>query len=75
MTAVDVCFRYESVPGESEMSALDRVWEVYGVRRIQLNEADQTIRVEYDATRLTEDVVARLLRNAGVQLKERMALT
>lgn len=74
MTAVDVLFRYESVPGEAEMRALDRVWEVYGVRRIQLNEAEQTIRVEYDATRMDADVVAGLLRRAGIQVKVPVAL-
>ena len=74
MTAVEVCFRYESVPGEAEMRALDHVWEVYGIRRIQINEAEQTLRVEYDATRLNEDAVARLLRGAGWSLKEPVAL-
>jgi hypothetical protein len=75
MTAVDVCFRYQTPPGEAELRALDRVWEVYGIRRIQLNEADATIRVEYDATRLSEAAVAGLLRHAGLQLAEqRVAL-
>lgn len=74
MTAVDVCFRYEALPGESEMRALDRLWEVYGVRRIKFDEPRQTIRVEYDATRLTEDVIASLLRRAGVRLKDKVAL-
>lgn len=74
MTAVDVCFRYGKHPGEREMRALDSVWEVYGIRRIQLDEKEQTIRVEYDATRLTEAVVAGLLRRAGIDLKEKMAL-
>jgi hypothetical protein len=74
MTAVDVCFRYETPPGETEMRALDRLWEVYGIRRIQFNEQERTIRVEYDATRLNEDVVASLLRRAGLDLKEKAAL-
>jgi hypothetical protein len=74
MTAVDVCFHYETPPGEAEMRALDRVWEVYGIRRIQFNEPERTVRVEYDATRLSEDVVASLLRRAGLDLKEKAAL-
>ena len=74
MTAVEVCFRYGTPPGEREMRALDRVWEVYGIRRIRFNEQEHTIRIEYDATRFNEDVVAGLLRRAGIDLQERVAL-
>jgi hypothetical protein len=65
MTAVDVVFRYGMTPGESEMTALKHVWEVYGIRRILFNEKERTVRVEYDATRLNDDAVAGLLRRAG----------
>jgi hypothetical protein len=74
MTAVDVVFRYGRTPGETEMRALDNVWEVYGIRRIQLNEAEKTIRIEYDATRMNEHVVARLLCSAGIDVLEKVAL-
>ncbi len=74
MTAVDVVFRYGIPPGEREMSALDRVWEVYGIRRIQFNDAEHTIRIEYDATRLNDDTVAALLRRAGVDVTGKVAL-
>ena len=74
MTAVDVCFRYTNPPGEREMRALDRLWEVYGIRRIQFDEQEHTIRVEYDATRFNEDMVAALLRRAGIGLQEQVAL-
>ncbi len=74
MTALDVVFRYGSTPGESQMRALDNVWEVYGIRRIQLDEKDKTIRIEYDATRMNEAVVAGLLRRAGIDVLEKVAL-
>jgi hypothetical protein len=74
MTAVDVAFRYGNAPGPSEMRALDSVRDVYGIRRIMFNEKERTIRVEYDATRFNEDVVARLLREAGIDLRERLTL-
>lgn len=74
MTAIDVVFRYGSIPGESQMRALDNVWEVYGIRRIQLDEKDKTIRIEYDATRMNESVVAGLLRRAGIDVLEKVAL-
>jgi len=72
MTAVDVVFRYGNHPGEREMRAIDSVWEVYGVRRIQFDENARTIRVEYDATRLNEATVAALLRRAGIDLREKV---
>jgi hypothetical protein len=74
MTPLDVVFRYGLEPGAREVRALDGVREVYGIRRIQLNEAEHTIRVEYDASRLNTDVVAGLLRRAGLDLKERVQL-
>lgn len=74
MTAVEVLFRYGLAPGESEMSALGRMSDVYGIRRVRFNEQDRTIRVEYDATRLNEATVESLLRNAGLDVKEKLAL-
>ena len=74
MTAVDVCFRYGSAPDEGTMRGIDRLWEVYGIRRILFNEQERSIRVEYDATRLSEPVVASLLRRAGMDVREQVVL-
>jgi copper chaperone CopZ len=56
------------------MRALDSVREVYGVRRLQFDEKSQTVRVEFDASRLSEEIVARLLREAGLDVREKLAL-
>jgi hypothetical protein len=74
MTSVDVAYKYVYPPGESVMRALDSVREVYGIRRIRLNEAERTIRVEYDATRLNQDTVAALLRRTGLELGDKLQL-
>jgi hypothetical protein len=74
MTMVEVSFRYSLIPGEREMSALDRVREVYGIRRIRFNENEHVIIVEYDATRMNADSVASLLRGTGMDVKEKLAL-
>ncbi len=74
MTAVDVVFHYGLTPGEWTMRALDNLREVYGIRRLQFNEQDRTLRVEYDATRLTEETVAALLRRSGLDLKDKLHL-
>ncbi len=74
MTTVEVLFRYGMPPGEKEMSALGLVSDVYGIRRVQFNEPLREIRVEYDATRLNEATVENLLRKAGFDLREKLAL-
>ncbi len=74
MTAVDVYFRYGRTPTAEEIRALDRVREVYGIRRIVINEKEQMLRLEYDASRLKEDTVVALLRRAGLDVKERLTL-
>jgi hypothetical protein len=56
------------------MRAVDSVREVYGIRRIQFNGREHTLRVEFDASRLNEDTVAGLLRRAGIDVREKLAL-
>jgi hypothetical protein len=74
MTSVDVMFKYQYAPTEGVMRAMDYVREVYGIRRIRFNEADRTIRVEYDATRMNQDTVAALLRRTGLELGDKLQL-
>ncbi len=56
------------------MFALGNISDVYGIRRIQLNENERSIRVEYDATRLNKAVVGQLLRRAGISISEEVPL-
>jgi len=74
MTTVDVVFRYAKHPTEPEMFALGKTREVYGIRNLTLNQQEKTIRVEYDATRLTSATVANLLRGSGLMLVEEVSL-
>lgn len=74
MTYLDVMYRYGALPGESEMRAIDGMREVYGVRAVVFNEKERTVRVEFDASRFKEDVVASMLRQAGIDLREKLAL-
>ena len=73
MTYLDVVFRYGATPGENALCAIDAMREVYGVRRVQFNHAERTVLVEFDASRLKADVVAKLLRQAGIDVQERLA--
>jgi hypothetical protein len=74
MTAVEVVFKYLFAPTEVVMRAMDNVREVYGIRRIRFDEKENTIRVEYDATRLNDSTVAALLRRTGLELGEKLQL-
>ncbi len=67
-------YQYGSAPSEAAIMALAQVRKVYGIRHLQINEAEKTIRVEYDATRLTEPIVHQLLRRSGVDILERVSL-
>ena len=74
MNYLDAVFRYGAVPGETELRAIDGMREVYGIRGVKFNEADRTVRVGYDGSRLKVEAVARLLRQAGVDVREHLAL-
>jgi hypothetical protein len=74
MTYLEAVFRYQTTPGENELRAIDSVREVYGIQRIQFNEKERTVRVSYDASRLKADAVAKLLRQAGIDVQEQLIL-
>jgi len=74
MTQLDVMYRYAAPPTEAVMRSVSRVREVYGIRHMQFNDAARTVRVEYDATRLSEAVVHQLLRRSGLEIVERVVL-
>jgi len=73
MTYLDAAYRYGAVPGEREMRAIDGMREVYGIRKVDFKENEKMIRVEFDASRLTEAAVAKLLRQAGIDVLEELA--
>jgi len=74
MTYLDVLFNYGAIPGENELRAIDGMREVYGIRSVQFNARQHTVRVEFDASRLKTEAVARLLRQAGIDVREPVAL-
>lgn len=74
MTQVDIVYRFHKNPTEQAALGIARLREVYGIRQVQLNELEKTIRVEYDSTRLNEQVVSQLLRRAGLDITEQVIL-
>ena len=71
---MEVLFHYGLPPGENEMAAMAQFNDVYGIRRVRINEKEKNILIEYDATRLDETAVEKLLRSAGIDVREKLAL-
>ena len=74
MTQLDVLYRYEGHPTEAAMAALGHLREIYGIRRVRMDEEWKRIRVEFDATRLNKATVLQLLRRAGIAIVEELPL-
>jgi hypothetical protein len=74
MTQLEVAYRYQNPPTEAVVRALESLRDVYGVRKITFNEAERIVRVEFDASRFKEPVIASLLRRTGLDLGEQLVL-
>jgi hypothetical protein len=75
MTQLEALYRYEGHPTESAMSALGSLREVYGIRRIKVDEEWKTVRIEYDATRLSSPTIYQMLRQTGLAVVEQLPLS
>ena len=72
MTAVEIRFRYQA---PFQPQALPRTSEdhgFFGIRKMRLDQQQNVITVEYDATRLDPKGVESVLRRVGVPIVERI---
>jgi hypothetical protein len=74
MTTVDIVYRYATQPTESVAVALAGARDVYGIRRITIDSATRTLRVEFDATRLNTADVTKLVRLTGLEIAQELPL-
>jgi hypothetical protein len=74
MTTVDILFSYTTPPTDQAVSALAGAKDVYGIRRLSFDRAAHTLRIEYDATRLTAAAVATLVRQSGLEIAAELPL-
>ena len=74
MTQVEILFSYTTPPAESAVMALASAKEVYGIRRLCFDHAARTLRIEYDATRLTAAAVTKLVLQAGLDINAELPL-
>ena len=70
MTAVVAIFKYQGRLGLRQAQNLGASYTHLGVRKIQVDEKENTVAVEYDATRMDQHGMAALLRRLGVPLAE-----
>jgi hypothetical protein len=70
MTTVEITFRYSDPPIEAVVLAVGRVRDVYGIRRMSFDAGARTLRIEYDASRLTAAAVTKLVRETGLVIVE-----
>ncbi|MBI4465608.1 MAG: hypothetical protein HY647_12965 [Acidobacteria bacterium] len=70
MTTVVAVFKYRGTLGSRQAQALGESYTHLGVRKIQVSENEQTVAIEFDATRMDQNGVAALLRRWGVPIVE-----
>jgi hypothetical protein len=71
---VEILYRYTTPPSESVSVALAGMRDVYGIRRLYLDQDARSLRVEFDATRLNAATVTKLARLTGLDIAEELAL-
>jgi hypothetical protein len=74
MTTVEILYRYTTPPTEPQIFALASTRDVYGIRRLSFDHSARTLRVEFDATRLSAATVSGLVRQAGLEIAEELPL-
>jgi hypothetical protein len=74
MTTVEILYSYTTPPTETAALALAGAKEVYGIRSLHFDPAARTLRIEYDATRLSAAAVTRLVLQAGIDIAAELPL-
>jgi hypothetical protein len=74
MTTVEILYSYNTPPTELAVSALAGAKDVYGIRSLNFDRAARTLRIEYDATRLTAAAVTKLVLQAGLDIVAELPL-
>ena len=72
MTLAEVTYDLQTPLRPEQLRALAQFSNTYGMRRFRINEQGTRISFEYDASRLTENQVAHVLRRAKVPISLRV---
>ncbi len=70
MTLCEVTYNYQRRLSEANLSALSALrGQLYGLRGFDIDEAQNRLRVSYDASRVTLGDLERALRQAGIAVQ------
>lgn len=69
MTKVQIRFRLEKPLDDTQLQRLSDTTSLYGIQRVKLAPAMDSLMVEYDATRLRPQEVESALAGAGIAVK------
>ena len=75
MTTVVGTFKYHGELGAAQAQKLGESYIHLGIRKIRVNAKEQTLEIEYDATRMDRNGVAALLRSLRFPIAETVGAT
>ena len=72
MTLMEITYELQSPLEPQQLRALGSFANTYGLRRFRVDEKNNLLSFEYDASRLRETEVAHVLREARIPVLRRM---
>jgi hypothetical protein len=72
MTLIEITYELQSRLKPEQLQALGGFANTYGLRRFRMDEENNRLSFEYDASRLKETEVAHILREARIPVLRRV---
>jgi hypothetical protein len=72
MTLLEITYELHSPPSFEQLQRLGEFANTYGLRRFRVDEKQNRLTLEYDASRLRETQVAHVLGKAGIPIVQKL---
>jgi hypothetical protein len=72
MTLLEITYELHSPPSFEQLQRLGEFANTYGLRRFRVDEKQNRLTLEYDASRLRETQVAHVLGKAGIPIAQKV---
>jgi hypothetical protein len=72
MTLVEITYELQAPMNLEQLSRLGEFANTYGLRRFRVDDQNQQVSFEYDASRLRETQVAHVLSQAGIAVTRKV---
>jgi hypothetical protein len=73
MTLLEITYELHSLPSFEQLERLGEFANTYGLRRFHVDEKQNHLTLEYDASRLRETQVAHVLGKAGISIVRKVS--